>query len=278
VESIPIAQHEVVPMDRVAIGLKGLQILFVNVFGVDAGGGEWVMIDAGLPHSAGYIRSWVRAQYGGHAPLAIILTHGHFDHVGACRELADQWHAPVYAHQLEHPYLNGHSHYAPPDPSVGGGLMARLSPLYPKGPFDMGEHLRALPQDGTVPHLGGWRWLHTPGHTEGHISLFRAEDSTLLVGDAFCTTKAESFLKAMSQPPELSGPPAYFTTDWDAARASVRKLASLRPQTLAPGHGRSMHGAEVAEKLELLAHDFDRIAMPKHGKYADESKRENPAA
>ena len=105
--------------------------------------------------------------------------------------------------------------------------------------------------------------LHTPGHTPGHVSFFRESDRTLLVGDAFCTTKAESFFDAnFTQPAELHGPPAYFTSDWGAATHSVRKLAALQPLTVAPGHGKPLRGPEVAASLQRLAADFERIALP----------------
>ncbi len=89
-------------------------------------------------------------------------------------------------------------------------------------------------------------------------------DKTLLVGDAFCTTKAESFFAAnLFQPAELHGPPSYFTSDWGAAKVSVRKLAGLEPTTVAPGHGKPLAGAEVPQALHTLADNFERIATPK---------------
>src|ERR1700710_183150 len=75
-------------------------------------------------------------------PSAIVLTHGHFDHVGPLETLAKEWDVPIYAHKLEHPYLNGTKSYPPPDPTVGGGLMSLLSPLYPRKPGDVSERLR----------------------------------------------------------------------------------------------------------------------------------------
>jgi glyoxylase-like metal-dependent hydrolase (beta-lactamase superfamily II) len=70
--------------------------------------------------------------------------------------------------------------------------MARLSPLYPRGPVNVSGRLRALPADGSVPGMPGWRWVHTPGHTPGHVSLWRESDRTILAGDAFITTRQES--------------------------------------------------------------------------------------
>jgi glyoxylase-like metal-dependent hydrolase (beta-lactamase superfamily II) len=104
--------------------------------------------------------------------------------------------------------------------------------------------------------------IHTPGHTPGHISLFRPTDRVLLPGDAFCTTKPESFFEAaLAQEPELHSPPAYFTWEWDKARQSVRSLATLDPLTVAPGHGEPLTGEEVPAALHRLAADFDRIAL-----------------
>jgi glyoxylase-like metal-dependent hydrolase (beta-lactamase superfamily II) len=140
--------------------------------------------------------------------------------------------------------------------------MARASSLYPRGPVDIGGRARPLSPDGGIPELPGWEWVHTPGHTIGHVSLFRESDETLVVGDAFCTTRQESFLAVARQRPELHGPPAYFTTDWDAARESVRRLAALEPQVVAPSHGRPMQGPELMHALGELAARFDQVARP----------------
>jgi glyoxylase-like metal-dependent hydrolase (beta-lactamase superfamily II) len=113
--------------------------------------------------------------------------------------------------------------------------------------------------------------MHSPGHAPGHISLFRGDDNLLLPGDAFCTTKQESLLAVALQKPELHGPPAYYTPDWDAARISVRKLAALRPTTIAPSHGLPMSDGEVPDQLDELAANFDEIAIPEHLRYAGRS-------
>jgi glyoxylase-like metal-dependent hydrolase (beta-lactamase superfamily II) len=147
--------------------------------------------------------------------------------------------------------------------------MARMSMVYPTGPFDLRGYERALPADGTVPRLPGWTWIDMPGHTPGHISLFRSSDRTLIVGDAFCTVRAESFLAVATQAPELHGPPAYFTTDWDAAAASVRRLAALEPNCVAPGHGQPASGPTMMRALKTIADDFALLARPREGRYVD---------
>lgn len=256
---------------EVAPGVACLMQPIVNVYFIGepgAGDRAWVLVDAGLPGTAGQIARAAAARFGPDArPAAIVMTHGHFDHVGALRALAERWDAPVYAHRLELPYLTGRSPYPPPDPTVGGGAMATLSPLYPRGPIDLGGRARALPDDGSLPDLPGWRAIHTPGHSPGHIALFREGDRTLLAGDAFVTTRQESAIAALTKPEEMHGPPAYFTPDWVAARRSVEALAALRPEVAATGHGRPMRGEPLREALEALARDFDWVAVPERGRY-----------
>jgi len=266
-DAIPLPFYEVVPLNEIGSGVRGLRILFVNVFALSGPSG-WTLLDTGLYLSGGKIKHWAESHFGkGTKPQAIILTHGHFDHVGSVKDLLHDWNVPVYAHPNEMRYLTGHEKYPAPDPSVGGGLMAVMSPLYPRTSADLSGKVTPLPADGSVPNLPDWRWMHTPGHAAGHISLWREEDKLLLPGDAFCTTKQESFLAVAKQKPELHGPPSYYTPDWDAARASVQMLSKLCPRTIAPCHGLPMCGDEVADQLVRLAINFDHFAMPEHGKY-----------
>lgn len=253
------------------IGYQRLMLVNVAYYGLpNAGDRGWVLIDAGLPGTAPLIRGAADERFGkGARPAAIVMTHGHFDHVGALERLAEEWDAPVYAHRLELPYLDGSASYPPPDPSVGG-MMATLSPLFPRGPVDVRPRLFALPDDGSVPGMSGWRWIATPGHTEGHVSLWRESDRTLISGDAVITTRQESAYAVAMQSPEMHGPPQYFTPDWHAAHMSVRRLAALEPETIVAGHGRAFEGEAMRRALRELADRFQTVAVPKHGKYVNE--------
>jgi glyoxylase-like metal-dependent hydrolase (beta-lactamase superfamily II) len=251
--------------DVACVPLSIVNVYFVGMPNVGDRG--WVLVDAGLSLSAGRIRRAARERYGTTRPAAVVLTHGHFDHVGSVRELAETWDCPVFAHPLELPYLTGRADYPPPDPTVGGGLMALMSPLFSRKGIDLGERVKPLPDDGTVPGMVGWRWVHTPGHTPGHVSFFRDADRLLLAGDAFVTTRQESALAALTQPKIVHGPPAYFTTDWVAAAESVRRLAYLAPDVAGTGHGRPMRGERLRRQLDALAFDFERVAVPSDGRY-----------
>ncbi len=257
---------------EVTSDLACLPLSLVNVYMYgqeNAADRGWALIDAGLVFSANTIRSAAESRFGSARPAAIILTHGHFDHVGALPYLADYWQAPIFAHKLELPYLTGRSAYPPPDPAVGGGAMAFLSRLYPRGPYDFRPRIHPLPEDGTVPGMPGWRWVHTPGHAPGHVSLFRDSDRALIVGDAFVTQKQESMIGVLTQAPGVRRPPAYFTPDWEAAYRSVALLAQLRPEIAATGHGVPMYGEEMRSELNQLVHDWSKVAVPAHGRYVN---------
>ncbi|HET7459106.1 MAG TPA: MBL fold metallo-hydrolase [Gemmatimonadaceae bacterium] len=262
---------------QVVRGVYYLRDRIVNLYLVGdpradvSGGGRWVLVDAGLPGVADRIVRAAESRFGvGARPEAIVMTHGHFDHTGALKTLAERWDVPVYAHTLELPYLTGRSKYPPPDPTVGKGSMPFFARTFPRGPIDLGARVQPLPEDGSVPGMDGWRWIFTPGHTAGHVSFFRDNDRTLIAGDAFVTTKQESAMSVLTQRREVNGPPAYFTQDWGAARDSVRKLAELNPNVAATGHGLPMSGGDLHRELDRLARDFDRLALPKHGRYVDQ--------
>lgn len=256
-------------MRWVAADVACLRILIANVYMIgEPGQPGWVLVDAGMGECSTQIVAAAERRFGANVPpRAIVLTHGHFDHVGALPKLVERWGAPVYAHALELPYLTGRSDYPPPDPTVGGGAMAWLSFAFPRRAINLGAAVQALPADGSLPPLPGWQAIHTPGHAPGHISLFRTTDRLLIAGDAVVTTRQESALAALGQPPVVHRPPAYFTIDWPAARRSAQLLAALDPTVIAAGHGPPMRGAEMREQLHQLADRFDELATPKHGRY-----------
>ncbi|RSD25130.1 MBL fold metallo-hydrolase [Mesobacillus subterraneus] len=269
---IPVTSIDSGDVEQIAHDVHYMNIQIVNLcfYGMPGDQKDWVLIDAGMPRSSDVIFEEAERLFGANnPPKAIILTHGHFDHVGALVELVERWNVNVYAHELEMPYLSGVKNYPEPDPTVDGGLLAKAAKLYPNEAIKLGNHVKALPLDGTVPEMDGWRWIHTPGHTPGHISLFRDSDRTLIAGDAFVTVKQESLYKVVTQKKEISGPPRYLTTNWEHARKSVEELYALRPARAITGHGRPMEGEELERNLDLLVRDFEKIAVPDHGRFVD---------
>ncbi|GAB3282270.1 MBL fold metallo-hydrolase [Larkinella harenae] len=261
---------ELGPYD-VAEDVRGIKNVFVNVFfiGEAQPGCKWVLVDAGTSSGAEPIRKKAAEWFGeNNPPQAILLTHGHFDHVGSLETLLKEWtEVPVYAHPLELPFLQGKANYPPPDPAVGGGAMAYLSWMFPASGIDLGDRVKPLPEDGSITELPEWRWIHTPGHAPGHVSFFRESDRTLIAGDAFTNTNQNSAISVMTQKEELHGPPAYFTIDWEASKRSIQTLAGLNPTAAGTGHGKAILGIQLPQLLEDLIHHFEKREVPKDGRY-----------
>jgi glyoxylase-like metal-dependent hydrolase (beta-lactamase superfamily II) len=256
-------------MPEIAQGVYWLRLPLANAYMVGEAPGPWVLVDAGIAGQAGRIRRKAEERFGPDArPAAVMLTHGHFDHIGSLHELLEHWDVPVYAHRLELPYLTGRSAYPPPDPSAGG-WMAELSRLFPRRPADFTGHVRELPE-GEPFGMPEWEWVHTPGHAPGHVSFFRRRDRTLIAGDAFVTRAQDTLTGVVTNAPGLFRPPAYFPPDWHQARESILWLAALEPQTAATGHGQVLHGPNLGRDLRSLA---EHLPVPEHGRYTHQPAR-----
>jgi glyoxylase-like metal-dependent hydrolase (beta-lactamase superfamily II) len=222
----------------------------------------WYLVDTGTAGNAEKIIEHAEQHFEDDPPEAILLTHGHFDHSGNAAELSDYWDAQVFAHRLELPFLTGKDKYPPPDPTVGGfmGFMIRM---FPNKAYDLDDRVDAFPRNP----LPGWEVLETPGHSPGHVSFFRREDRELIAGDAITTVKQCNMVSMLTQESHVWLPPEYYTCDWQKARASVEKIASLQPDVIAAGHGRPMQGQEALRELEELAATWP---APHNGRYTEE--------
>ena len=144
-------------------------------------------------------------------PVAVALTHGHFDHILAVPELSRSFHVPVYASAVEDAMLA--------DTSLN------LSGTCDSEPTSF--HADELLRDGQEFTLLGlnWKLIATPGHTAGSACYYIADEGVLLAGD---TLFADS----------------YGRTDLPTGSASqlvesiLDKLFALPEDTMVyPGHG-----------------------------------------
>lgn len=267
-------EHDQEPLDmdhaeaeEVLEDLAFYRTLAANVCMIGKPTEDWILVDTSVAHYSNRIIAACEKRFGDKAPKAIILTHGHFDHVGSAYELAKYWDVPIYIHQAELDYVTGKKNYPPADPTVGGGVFSLLSPLFPTKAANLKNLVQTLPPDGNLPFLDDWIYIHTPGHSEGHIALFREKDKTLISGDAITTEKPESTMAAFFPLKKVHGPPAYFTQDWNNAEKSVLKIAALQPKLLLSGHGLPMEGDILTEQLDELANNFMELAIPKNQRH-----------
>jgi len=219
-----------------------------NVYFVQSGG-TWVLVDTAWRGRAELIKSAAETLFGaGARPRAIVLTHVHPDHAGSACDLARMWDVTVYVHPANCHCPPRAASSAPWPESSGTGCspgQPRLSPIDP---------------DAGVPGLPDWQVIPTPGHTPGHLALFREADRALIPGDAVLTVNLNSPGDALSQRHTLGGPPRFATWNWRAATESVSELARLEPGVLAPGHGRPMTGPVLAPALRALGEQLNNPA------------------
>ncbi|MEO2508045.1 MBL fold metallo-hydrolase [Clostridium paraputrificum] len=256
-----------VTSDILVLNLRVVNACIVSNLGEED---KWVLVDTGLENSADFIVDCAHKKFGEKSkPEAIVLTHGHFDHVGSVKKLSDYWDVPVYIHKLELPYVTGKKDYPVADPEVNEGLVAKMSPTFPHTSIDLGDRVKELPEGGIIPFMPGWRYINTPGHCDGHIALFKEDGRVLIAADAFSTLKQESLISVITQKENISGPPKYLTTNWELAEESVKKILELKPKVAIPGHGKPMEGESLVKHLEYLVNNFDKIAKPKQGRFVN---------
>ena len=236
-------------MTEIAAGVAVYPTLIANAYFVgDAA--SWYLVDACTPGNERGIRKAAEQRFGGGArPQAIILTHGHFDHAGSAGPLADLWQVPVYGHALEIPFVTGQKHY-PPFNFAPPGFFTKLARVFPTSTVDLGSRVRPFEAEP----LPGWQMVDTPGHTPGHVSFFREAGRVLIAGDAVTTMDLDSFWATITKRKQVCRPPVPATHDWPGARASVQRLAQLRPDVIAAGHGAPISSA--ADQLQALAENF----------------------
>ena len=174
--------------------------------------------------------------YGPDSVHRLIATHWHPDHVGGMAELQRTTGAAAAAHRIEAPYLSGASEQPIPNPINPRWLRPLLWPLFTPLTPPLFAVATALDDGDTLPVLGGARVIHTPGHTPGSISLHFPNEGVLLVADA-----------VQRYQNRLTLPSRWFSSDMEAAKQSVRKLATLDFEIMCFSHFEPMRkGARAA--------------------------------
>jgi glyoxylase-like metal-dependent hydrolase (beta-lactamase superfamily II) len=140
----------------------------------------------------------------------ILLTHAHFDHIGAAADLKDATQAQVALHPLDLPLLR-----------VNGGAAA------------FGLHLRPCPEPDVLLEAGQkldsgplrFEVLFVPGHTPGHVAFYLAQAGAVFSGDVL-------FKEGIGRTDFPGG-------SYEALTHSIRQVLFALPDgtTVCPGHG-----------------------------------------
>ncbi len=225
-------------------------------------GSTWILVDAGWGSDGPRIQAAARSLLEpGLTPSAILLTHAHPDHGGSARELAEAWGCPVYVHPTELPLAIGDfgamaRHAGPLDRWLILPLMRAIGRRRREAALassSLAGVVRPLGPAGAIPGVDSWEWIHSAGHTPGHVAYVRARDRVVLSGDAILTLEVNTWPGILWQRQGLSGPPWYTTWDRRAATASIRGIARLEPAVLATGHGLPLVGPGTAAAVHAFA-------------------------
>ncbi len=229
--------------ERVAEGVwrvrGGFPVKMMNAFLLEEEGGGVTVFDAGIKQMGLALRA-AGAERGG--IRRVVLGNAHADHRGGAAALG----APVFCHEREAPDVAGDGGAAYFDYGKLPFPPARLMTRTLMGSWDGGS----VPVAGTLAEgdeVAGFTVLELPGHGPGCIGLWRESDRLVLSNDCFALFDVQS-----GKPGRARVPHPAFNFSTEQARASVRKLAALRPATPWPGHFGPLTG-DVGSQLERIA-------------------------
>jgi glyoxylase-like metal-dependent hydrolase (beta-lactamase superfamily II) len=169
-----------------------------------------VLVDAGTPAA----RKRILRELDAAAVATHLVTHAHPDHFGSSHAICEALGLPLWTGEHDAEAIETATP-VPSDTKVGRVLAkGKMPPAHPVA--------RRLREGDEV---AGFRVLDVPGHSPGHIALWREDDRTLIAGDVFFNL------------PRLGSPPDFLTVDPERNRASMRRLAELRPALTLFGHG-----------------------------------------
>jgi glyoxylase-like metal-dependent hydrolase (beta-lactamase superfamily II) len=202
--------------------LEGLSIVNVYLLVTPEG---LTLVDSGMASHASKIAEQI---VKGGFKLAdlhrIVLTHAHMDHAGSAAELSNITGAFIIAHKDEAPYIEQKE-----ETKKMSGFSKLISRFSPKlTPCYVDTNL----EDGDeIAGTGGFRAVHSPGHTPGSLSLYQPEKKVLICGDAVFNMHPLTRRRGLRLPPNM------VTMNPALAKESVRKLAGLDVEVLLCGHG-----------------------------------------
>lgn len=195
-------------MRTLAEGVHQLKVTPANAINVYLVGD--VLVDAGTPGA----KRRILDELDGHDVSTHLVTHAHPDHFGSSDAVCATLGVPLWTGAGDADALE----QGRPVPASG-----RLPALLAKLKMPPGHPVARRLREGD--EVAGFVVLDVPGHSPGHIALWRESDRTLVAGDVFFNL------------PRLRPPPDFLTFEPERNRASMRRLAQLRPALALFGHG-----------------------------------------
>ncbi|HKP76722.1 MAG TPA: MBL fold metallo-hydrolase [Longimicrobiaceae bacterium] len=192
----------------------------------------------------------------------VVLTHAHPDHYGLAEPVRRWSGARVAIHEEEEKLARRFVDRWPEDRLLAGEAFARLGvperviPAFLRASDLIHSFYRAFHPDlllagarGPLPGGGGWEWIHTPGHSPGHVTVYHPARRILITGDHVL--------------PRISpnvGADLYADEPLSDYLASLAALRGLDVELVLPSHGEPF--ADLAARIDVLtAHHAERNAQ-----------------
>jgi len=180
---------------------------------------EDVLIDAG--------RTWDRrrifAELESREISMLALTHVHPDHQGVAKDVCEARGIPLACHAEDVDAMEGRRPVQ--EASADNPVNRLIASIWQGPPYKVERVLK----DGD--EVAGFRVVHAPGHSRGHVLFFRESDRVVICGDVIRNMSYATGLPGIKEPPPL------VTYDMEENRRSIRRLAELNPSLILPGHG-----------------------------------------
>lgn len=200
--------------------LSGKPPNMINIYLIDG-----ILVDAGTPQA----HKRIFRELGDRVPTAHLVTHAHRDHYGSSRAVCEKYGIPLLigANDADAIERSG--------PEAADTFVARnlLSKMPPPPAHPVATRLN----EGDK--VGRFEVIDTPGHSRGHIALWRAGDKTLVLADVLFN------LNPLTMKTGLREPPLALTLDPVQNRDSARKVAELEPELVLFGHGPALRSSEA---------------------------------
>jgi glyoxylase-like metal-dependent hydrolase (beta-lactamase superfamily II) len=190
-----------------------------------------ILTDTGLPRNDKKILNYIKSLNRKPSDISwIVITHFHIDHVGSLKKMQEATGAKVAVHELDADFVAG----TKPAPKPKNLMIKALSSVMKATPVEVDLRLKENDK------VGGLVVIHTPGHSDGSISLLDAERKVMFVGDA-----------ARFRNGKIEGPPEQFTLDPSKAKDSIGKISTYNFDVMLSGHGEPLM-PEASEKLKAF--------------------------
>ena len=223
--------------------------------------GSVTIIDAGLPAYYSDLAGELAAMGRTIDDVeAVVLTHGHSDHIGFAEKMRGTHGTPVTVHELDAALARGE--ISNPQAGTGETKLTSLLSFLMYSARKGGLRIKTLGEvgtfttDGTLDVPGAPRVIHAPGHTPGCVVLHSEHVDALFVGDVLSTLGVTT---------GRTGPQiAPFAADPDEALASLGNVEGVDANWLLPGHGAPWTDGIAKALAAARTTGVEHLARPKN--------------